>query len=105
MYLPSSRGESNLNEAVPDQGFGILLRYRREILLKQKSPMAVDPVEAQDTSCLAIEQYPWQTAPSYEAFVNCTTTQFEEVSNLLLSQPQLNSSHLFRADILYDSIG
>jgi tRNASer (uridine44-2'-O)-methyltransferase len=81
------------------------LLYRRRTHLKQMSLVAVDLVGAQHDSCLATEQYPWQTAPSYKAFVNCITTQFEEVSNLLISQPQLNSSHLFRADILYDSTG
>jgi tRNASer (uridine44-2'-O)-methyltransferase len=69
------------------------------------SPVAVDPVEAVVTSHLATKQFPWKTAPSYHASVTCEPSKFDEVSNLLLSQPQLNSSHLFRADIIYDSTG
>lgn len=68
-------------------------------------PTAVSLTEEQHTSCLAVERYPWETAASYQASVDCSPSKFEDVSNLLLSQPQLNSSHLFRADILYDSAG
>jgi tRNASer (uridine44-2'-O)-methyltransferase len=34
-----------------------------------------------------------------------TPAKFHEVTDLLLAQPNLNSSHLFRADILWDSEG
>lgn len=69
------------------------------------SPTTIYQEERQIVSCLATEHYPWKTASAYEAFINCPPAKFAEVSNVLLSQPQLNSSHLFRADILYDSAG
>lgn len=62
-------------------------------------------LEPQKESWLATEQFPWKTAPSYQASVPCDAAKFEEISNVLLSQPQLNSSHLFRADIIHDSTG
>lgn len=43
----------------------------------------------------------WRAAYSQET--NAALDQFLHVSNLLLERVQLNSSHLFRADILYDS--
>ena len=58
-----------------------------------------------EVSSLATEGYPWKTILSYQERVDCTPAKFEEISNVLLCQPQLNSTHLFRADILYDSIG
>lgn len=39
------------------------------------------------------------------AKTSATATQFLEVTDLLLERVQLNSTHLFRADILYDSLG
>lgn len=53
----------------------------------------------------AAEQCPWKTVSTYRAQVDCTPAKFEEISNVLFCQPQLNSTHLFRADILYDSVG
>jgi tRNASer (uridine44-2'-O)-methyltransferase len=61
--------------------------------------------DPQNDSWLATSQYQWKTAPSYQASPHCNAAKFEEISNVLLSQPQLNSSHLFRADIMHDSTG
>ena len=48
----------------------------------------------------------WVTAPDYEkAGLSISSAKFLEVTNLLLENPNLNSTHLFRADILYDSSG
>lgn len=46
----------------------------------------------------------WKMACS-QSTVSATLEHFLEVTNLLLEQVQLNSSHLFRADILHDSSG
>lgn len=46
----------------------------------------------------------WETAPEYhQRCPNITADKFLQVSDLLLENPNLNSTHLFRADILYDS--
>ncbi|RMZ86070.1 hypothetical protein DV737_g160, partial [Chaetothyriales sp. CBS 132003] len=45
----------------------------------------------------------WQFSPEYQALVDITLNKFLEVTDLLLENPHLNSSHLFRADILSDS--
>jgi tRNASer (uridine44-2'-O)-methyltransferase len=55
-----------------------------------------------------IDQLPdlcqWHTSEEYQQQnLNLKVEKFFEVSNLLLENPNLNSSHLFRADILYDS--
>ena len=48
----------------------------------------------------------WVTAPDYEkGCLSISSAKFLEVTNLLLENPNLNSTHLFRADILYDSSG
>ncbi|EXJ63032.1 hypothetical protein A1O7_03476 [Cladophialophora yegresii CBS 114405] len=44
----------------------------------------------------------WETAPEYEAPSTFTVERFLQVTDLLLENPNLNSTHLFRADILYD---
>ncbi|KAL9108054.1 MAG: hypothetical protein Q9227_007160 [Pyrenula ochraceoflavens] len=57
-------------------------------------------------SCLASRQSEWLSSPVYEDNVhNITTSVFLSVANALLCNPQLNSTHLFRADILWDSSG
>ncbi|EHY57406.1 tRNA(Ser) Um(44) 2'-O-methyltransferase [Exophiala dermatitidis] len=48
----------------------------------------------------------WCTGPEYQQ--DCpwlTGDKFMQVTDLLLENPNLNSTHLFRADILYDSAG
>lgn len=45
----------------------------------------------------------WTVACSQD--VSASVDQFLEVTNLLLERVQLNSTHLFRADILWDSTG
>ncbi|KAK5944936.1 tRNA(Ser) Um(44) 2'-O-methyltransferase [Knufia obscura] len=55
-------------------------------------------------SLTASDGAPWQIACS-QSEVKAPLTQFLEVSNLLLEQVQLNSTHLFRADILRDTSG
>ncbi|KAK5353347.1 tRNA(Ser) Um(44) 2'-O-methyltransferase, partial [Exophiala xenobiotica] len=47
---------------------------------------------------------PWETAAQYQEECPCLTDdKFMQVTNLLLENPNLNSTHLFRADILQDS--
>jgi len=46
----------------------------------------------------------WQTTASYHAErLDISSSKFMQVTDLLLENPNLNSTHLFRADILYDS--
>jgi tRNASer (uridine44-2'-O)-methyltransferase len=45
----------------------------------------------------------WKTAPEYELQCTFTVERFLQVTDLLLEHPNLNSTHLFRADILWDS--
>ncbi|KIX91991.1 uncharacterized protein Z520_12318 [Fonsecaea multimorphosa CBS 102226] len=45
----------------------------------------------------------WKTAPEYMQTCSISAEQFLQVTDLLLDKPNLNSTHLFRADILYDS--
>ena len=53
------------------------------------------------TSCLDGR---WQTATEYEqGGLTISPEGFASATNILLTQPNLNSSHLFRADIIYDS--
>ena len=48
----------------------------------------------------------WHTSTQYARDgLDLTAAKFLEVSNLLLENPNLNSSHLFRADVLFDSAG
>lgn len=48
----------------------------------------------------------WLTAHAYQTEVPGTTAEsFLETNQILLANPNLNSSHLFRADILFDSTG
>ncbi|KIX10266.1 uncharacterized protein Z518_01347 [Rhinocladiella mackenziei CBS 650.93] len=48
----------------------------------------------------------WQTAQDYQQCCpDLGEDKFMQLSNLLLENPNLNSTHLFRADILYDSAG
>jgi tRNASer (uridine44-2'-O)-methyltransferase len=56
------------------------------------------------TSCLNETAGQWQTATEYEqSGLAILPVGFASATNVLLTQPNLNSSHLFRADILYDS--
>ncbi|RMD43082.1 hypothetical protein DV735_g2049, partial [Chaetothyriales sp. CBS 134920] len=45
----------------------------------------------------------WQFSSEYQTQVDIGLDKFVQVTNLLLENPNLNSSHLFRADILSDS--
>jgi tRNASer (uridine44-2'-O)-methyltransferase len=54
-------------------------------------------------SSLKTADGPWQTAPEYQSPCDFSQEQFLQVTNLLLENPNLNSTHLFRADVLYDS--
>jgi tRNASer (uridine44-2'-O)-methyltransferase len=55
-------------------------------------------------SCLSESAGYWQTAEEYkQSEPAISATAFASATNVLLTQPNLNSSHLFRADILYDS--
>jgi tRNASer (uridine44-2'-O)-methyltransferase len=55
-------------------------------------------------SCLSDTTGHWQTAVEYkQSGLAISATAFASTTNVLLTQPNLNSSHLFRADILYDS--
>lgn len=48
----------------------------------------------------------WLTSPDlYETDLKSPPAAMEELSNFLLANPHLNASHLFRADILFDSSG
>ncbi|EXJ80233.1 hypothetical protein A1O1_08375 [Capronia coronata CBS 617.96] len=48
----------------------------------------------------------WYTGPEYQqSCPTLTADKFLQVTNLLLEKPNLNSTHLFRADILHDSTG
>lgn len=51
---------------------------------------------------LKVEDATWQTATQYQQSCGLVDRKFLEVTNLLLENPNLNSTHLFRADILYD---
>lgn len=54
------------------------------------------------------EEFDLQTDPTYHNIVSdgsLPVEKFEEVTDLLLEHPNLNSTHLFRADILHDSAG
>ncbi|KIW98505.1 uncharacterized protein Z519_00166 [Cladophialophora bantiana CBS 173.52] len=46
----------------------------------------------------------WKTAPEYSQSCVLSADRFLQVTDLLLENPNLNSTHLFRADILYDSV-
>jgi tRNASer (uridine44-2'-O)-methyltransferase len=55
-------------------------------------------------SCLSDTTGHWQTAVEFkQSGLAISATAFASATNVLLTQPNLNSSHLFRADILYDS--
>ncbi|OAP56731.1 hypothetical protein AYL99_08843 [Fonsecaea erecta] len=45
----------------------------------------------------------WKTATEYIQSCSISAERFLQVTDLLLENPNLNSTHLFRADILYDS--
>ncbi|OQV05208.1 hypothetical protein CLAIMM_09987 [Cladophialophora immunda] len=45
----------------------------------------------------------WKTAPEYSQTCSLSAERFLQITDLLLENPNLNSTHLFRADILYDS--
>jgi tRNASer (uridine44-2'-O)-methyltransferase len=55
-------------------------------------------------SCLNETAGQWQTATEYkQSGLAVSPVGFASATDVLLTQPNLNSSHLFRADILYDS--
>lgn len=48
----------------------------------------------------------WLTSPSYQqSSLSFNATAFHSVVDALLENPNLNSSHLFRADIIFDNTG
>ncbi|KAH0846906.1 tRNA (uracil-O(2)-)-methyltransferase [Fonsecaea pedrosoi] len=59
--------------------------------------MASDTLQVQDA------HQEWKTAPEYSESCSLSADRFQQVTDLLLENPNLNSTHLFRADILYDS--
>lgn len=53
---------------------------------------------------LRSEQGIWKTDSNYQQVCpNLSEAKFAQVSDLLLENPNLNSTHLFRADIIFDS--
>ena len=69
----------------------------------QKMP-AIDDQSPLIASCLSDATGQWQTTVEYEhSGLIISPVGFASATNVLLAQPNLNSSHLFRADILYDS--
>jgi tRNASer (uridine44-2'-O)-methyltransferase len=57
-------------------------------------------------SSLTTTATPWLTSPSYQQTnLPFSATAFHSVTDALLENPNLNSSHLFRADIISDSTG
>ena len=60
------------------------------------------------TPFLDSPDWSWHSSAEYRASVpnkELLSPKFREVTDLLLENPNLNSSHVFRADILYDSSG
>jgi tRNASer (uridine44-2'-O)-methyltransferase len=56
------------------------------------------------TTMLRSEHGVWKTDSNYkQACPNLSEAKFAQVSDLLLENPNLNSTHLFRADIIFDS--
>ena len=58
---------------------------------------------AMTASKLKVADEQWLTGPEYLQPCNVAGERFLQVTALLLENPNLNSTHLFRADILYDS--
>ncbi|KAJ9611968.1 tRNA(Ser) Um(44) 2'-O-methyltransferase [Cladophialophora chaetospira] len=53
-------------------------------------------------STLRVDNALWETAAGYQQSCSLTSERFLQVTDVLLENPNLNSTHLFRADILYD---
>ena len=65
---------------------------------------AIDNQSPLVASCLSDATGKWKTTVEYEQRgLIISSVGFASATNVLLTQPNLNSSHLFRADILYDS--
>ncbi|KAI5287064.1 tRNA(Ser) Um(44) 2'-O-methyltransferase, partial [Ascosphaera atra] len=68
-----------------------------------QSPLTISSQDGNDT---ATPDQGWLTSPELclkdETF---TPEAFLQVNELLLANPNLNSTHVFRADILFDSLG
>lgn len=58
-----------------------------------------------EISTLKADEPWWSSAEYSQPCASLTTDKFMQVTNLLLENPNLNSTHLFRADILFDSTG
>ncbi len=70
----------------------------------------VDPIAQNESpvllSDLSASGESWQTSTDYkQSDLSVTAAHFYAVTDVLLTKSNLNSSHLFRADILYDSSG
>lgn len=64
------------------------------------------PLLALTESSLRTSTGSWLTSPSYiQTRLSFSATAFHSVIDALLENPNLNSSHLFRADIISDSTG
>ena len=62
--------------------------------------------ESLTSSVLTTVDFQWLTAPAYKrSGLMVVPPAFQSVTDTLLENPNLNSTHLFRADILYDSTG
>lgn len=66
-----------------------------------------DPsVPALSPSFLQSQRGCWYSSPTYTTEdLKCSSTVFFSVANALLRNPNLNSTYLFRADIIWDSAG
>ena len=66
--------------------------------------MSLQPPTAVTESNLRTPSEKWLTSASYEQPTSVSSVSvFHAVTNILLENPNLNSSHLFRADIITDS--
>lgn len=71
---------------------------RRKCLEQPLLPLEDSPLTSTGTL--------WWTSPSYQQFaLPFSATAFHSVTDALLENPNLSSSHLFRADIVLDSTG
>src|ERR1700753_937455 len=68
------------------------------------------PLERRDRHAMLVSRLStagshWVTSPEYQQPCSFAVDKFLQVTDLLLENPNLNSTHLFRADILLDSTG
>ena len=84
----------------------VLVHQRLVDLQTRRHPHASDPIRSANMSGPSVPPSlnDWRSSPEYhqESLV-VSTQRFLKVTDLLLENPNLNSTHLFRADILSDS--